>query len=640
MTKMISPAPKGWRGRGWIPGVHRGTDFGWMDADPDGTKRVVSAAAGTVVHESVGGGWNDGWGNQYIIDHGFGIYTTYNHFRTGTMQVDVGDVLPAGTYLGEMGQTGNADGDHLHFEVRINGTGGGNRVDPGPWLDGTQEIPGGSDPISGTQRQVRSDGEARRRIGAPNTSAPQGDPLPANDVGNFKGWVYGESVDGNNFWYVGTSGDFFWSGSFTEISTHDLKDMNAATIGPTQRQVRADGTARQRREPQTSSEMVSEIAASAIATFDGWIHGEKVDGNDAWFREASSKLFSWSGGFTDVGTHDLADLNPATPPAPGPTTRTVAASDAVNVRATPYTSAAAVTQLPAGSTVEVAGWTAGERVSGQGIWYKVDQGWAWSGGFTSQSTEGLAKLPAPTPPSGGINTDFKSFTPDSALATWIGSPNFNWRTPRPAGAAPTHVTMHWMDGTLAGTDAQFQKYESVSADGRGDGSASNYGVGQSAIHQYVREQDYQQADGDQNSNRWGLSIEHEGSTSSPVTQAVMNLSASLLAEIAKRYGWTEFVPYTDDPSAFRALPDATQLSYVTSFAAQNPTRRLVFPHKAWVATSCPGALDWQAVVRLANALLASPPDPDPEDIVVTREFVAAQVAAAEALAATWKGLLT
>lgn len=384
--------------------------------------------------------------------------------------------------------------------------------------------------------------------------------------------------------------------------------------------------------------MVSEIAASAIATFDGWIHGEAVSGNDVWFRGASSGLWSWSGGFTDTGTHDLADLNPVTPPDPDLATRTVAASNAVNVRTTPYTSAVAVAQLPAGSMVEVAGWVAGERVSGQGIWYKVDQGWAWSGGFTSQSTDGLAELPAPS--GGGINTDFKSFTPDSALAAWIGSPNFNWRAPRPAGAAPTHVTMHWMDGTLVGTDAQFQKYENVSADGRGDGSASNYGVGQSAIHQYVRERDYQQADGDQNSNRWGLSIEHEGSTSSPVTQAVMNLSARLLAEIAKRYGWTEFVPYTDDPAAFRALPDATQLAYVTSFAAQNPTRRLVFPHKAWVATSCPGTLDWQTVVRLANALLPSSPNPDPEDIVVTREFVTAQVTAAEALAALWKSLLT
>ena len=47
MTKMINPAPRGWRGRGWIPGVHRGTDFGFYNADPAGTKEVVVAADGT-----------------------------------------------------------------------------------------------------------------------------------------------------------------------------------------------------------------------------------------------------------------------------------------------------------------------------------------------------------------------------------------------------------------------------------------------------------------------------------------------------------------------------------------------------------------------------------------------------------------
>lgn len=492
------------------------------------------------------------------------------------------------------------------------------------------------------QRQVRSDVEARRRQGAPSTSAPQGDPLEAGTIGDFIGWVNGENVEGNNLWYIGAYGtnDYFWSGSFTEVSTHDLKDMNAPVVKPNQRQALSDGTARQRSTATTASPIVSEIPASAIATFDGWMRGESVSGNAVWFREAGTGLWSWSGGFTDTGTHDLPDLNPVTPPTPKPTTRTVD-DTSVNVRATPYTSDAVIAQLQPGAIVEVAGWTTGERVSNQGIWYKVAQGWAWSGGFTSQSTDGLESLPAPTPPSGGvIDPVYKTFKPDSALATWIGSPNYNYRTPRPAGAVPTHVTMHSMEGTLAGTDTQFQKYENV-VDGRGDGSASNYGVGQNAVHQYVRERDYQQADGDTSSNRWGISIEHEGSVTSPATQAVMDLSARLLVEIAKRYGWTQYVAYTDDPKVFRELPDATQLSIITTFAAQNPTRRLVFPHDAWAATECPGVLPWQSIIAAANKELAGvTPDPDPSEIILSREFVEAQVAAAEAQAALWKGLLS
>lgn len=143
MTKMINPAPNGWLVRGWIPGEHRGTDFGWYNADIDGSRRVVIAAPGAVIYESRGGGYNDGWGNQYIVDHGHGIYTTYNHLATGTMQLAVGQQVDAGTYVGQMGDTGRTNGEvHLHFEVRINGWGGDNRVDPGPWLSGSKEIPG------------------------------------------------------------------------------------------------------------------------------------------------------------------------------------------------------------------------------------------------------------------------------------------------------------------------------------------------------------------------------------------------------------------------------------------------------------------------------------------------------------------
>lgn len=483
------------------------------------------------------------------------------------------------------------------------------------------------------QRQVRSDNEARRRQGAPNTSAPQGDPLAANDVGNFQGWVTGESVEGNNLWYVGTSGDFFWSGSFTEVSTHDLPDLNKPSPSAgNQRQAGGD-LVNQRKTPTTSDPTVTQIPAGEVRTFDAWKRGQQVEGNDVWFREGASQLWSWSGGFTDTGTHDLSDLNEVTPPTPGPVTRTVG-DDSVNVRKTPYTSDVAITQLAAGSMVEVAGWTAGERVSNQGIWYKVPQGWAWSGGFTSQSTDGLQELSAPTPPSNDeINPIYKTFAPDSAVAKWVGSPNYNWYDPRPAGAIPTHVTMHWMDGTLAGTDAQFQKYSEVQ-NGVGDGSSSSYGVGQTEIHQYVREQDYQQADGDRNSNRWGLSIEHEGGTANPVTQAVMDLSAKLLVEIAKRYGWTEYVPFTDDVEAFRKKPDAEQLAYITNFAQANPKRRLVFPHKAWASTACPGTLDWQAIVAAANKQLAGDePDPTPGGVTVTREFVEAQIK-------LWASLLT
>lgn len=470
--------------------------------------------------------------------------------------------------------------------------------------------------LTPTQRQVRAGVQARRRIGAPSTSAPSGDPiLEAGAIGNFDGWVYGETVEGNSLWYVGISGDFFWSGSFTEVSSHDLKDMNPpAPVAGNQRQVLSTAPANQRAAATTSSPTVTQLAPNLITTFDGWINGDVISGNGVWFREESTQLYSWSGGFTDTGVHDLVDLNPKA------SERTVAGKTA-NVRTGPYTSEAIVSTLTPAAVVPVTQYVVGEAVDGIYVWYVVPGGFAWAGGFTSQSVDGLTKINTPPPSGGVIDPIYKTFKRDSALATWIGSPNYNWRAPRALGAAPTHITMHWMAGTLAGTDAQFQKYTEV-RDGVGNGSASNYGIGQTAIHQYVREQDYQQADGNQDSNRWGLSIEHEGSDTAPVTQAVMDLSAALLVEIAKRWGWTEY-----------RLGGVMSFAEVTQFAAANPTIRLVFPHKHWVATSCPGTLDYPAIVKAANKLLApTPPDPKPEGIVLTREFVQAQ-------ADLWNGLL-
>lgn len=56
---------------------------------------------------------HDGQAERYV--------TRYVHFRRWP-EVDVGDVVGAGTLLGHEGDTGNSTGNHLHFEVVINGT--------------------------------------------------------------------------------------------------------------------------------------------------------------------------------------------------------------------------------------------------------------------------------------------------------------------------------------------------------------------------------------------------------------------------------------------------------------------------------------------------------------------------------------
>jgi murein DD-endopeptidase MepM/ murein hydrolase activator NlpD len=78
---------------------------------------VYAADAGVVVRAA--GGWNGGYGNLVMIDHGNGYATVYAHLSQ--INVSVCQGVGAGTVIGAAGNTGNSFGAHLHFEVRKNG---------------------------------------------------------------------------------------------------------------------------------------------------------------------------------------------------------------------------------------------------------------------------------------------------------------------------------------------------------------------------------------------------------------------------------------------------------------------------------------------------------------------------------------
>lgn len=73
---------------------------------------------------------NASYGNCVKIDHGNGYYTLYAHMQKG-LSVRNGDYVKKGQVLGYMGNSGNAYGGHLHFEVWQ----GNNRIDPTNYLD-------------------------------------------------------------------------------------------------------------------------------------------------------------------------------------------------------------------------------------------------------------------------------------------------------------------------------------------------------------------------------------------------------------------------------------------------------------------------------------------------------------------------
>ena len=101
-----------------------------IDIAADYGSEVRSAGAGTVIFA----GWKgNGGGYQVWISHGSNLYTTYNHMSA--ISVGYGQTVSSGQQVGRVGQSGDATGPHLHFEVwRGPVWSGGSRVNPLAYL--------------------------------------------------------------------------------------------------------------------------------------------------------------------------------------------------------------------------------------------------------------------------------------------------------------------------------------------------------------------------------------------------------------------------------------------------------------------------------------------------------------------------
>ncbi len=103
--------------------LHAGTDLAGGCGIP-----IYAARGGQVVYA----GWNGGYGNFILINHGDGISTGYAHIATGKTFVRYGEQVSTGTHIADVGSTGGSTGCHLHFEVRE----GGKAINPVPFMRG------------------------------------------------------------------------------------------------------------------------------------------------------------------------------------------------------------------------------------------------------------------------------------------------------------------------------------------------------------------------------------------------------------------------------------------------------------------------------------------------------------------------
>ncbi len=88
--------------------------------------KVNAANNGKVVFE----GYLGVYGNTLIIDHGFGVFSLYGHLSD--FLVKTGEVVHKNQYVAVTDTSGLAGGDHLHFDILIDGY----YVNPLEWWDG------------------------------------------------------------------------------------------------------------------------------------------------------------------------------------------------------------------------------------------------------------------------------------------------------------------------------------------------------------------------------------------------------------------------------------------------------------------------------------------------------------------------
>lgn len=104
---------------------HNGVDF-----TPGGGSPIYSIADGVVKYAEVS---DYGFGNHVIISseiNGQTVEALYAHMQMNSSPLHIGDTVKVGDFVGLVGATGVATGNHLHFEIKVDGQ----YVDPFAWL--------------------------------------------------------------------------------------------------------------------------------------------------------------------------------------------------------------------------------------------------------------------------------------------------------------------------------------------------------------------------------------------------------------------------------------------------------------------------------------------------------------------------
>ncbi len=98
-------------------GYYNGYHYWAIDIPGGYGTPIYASDSGRIVEAKYG--WNGGFGNTILIDHGNGYFTRYGHMSS--LEILDGYVSK-GQVIGYMGSTGRSTGTHLHFEILLGGS--------------------------------------------------------------------------------------------------------------------------------------------------------------------------------------------------------------------------------------------------------------------------------------------------------------------------------------------------------------------------------------------------------------------------------------------------------------------------------------------------------------------------------------
>ena len=120
------PLPSSWNtlsslfGSRTHPITGRPNNHTGIDIPASRNTEIYAAKSGVVVTST----YNSSYGNYVVVSHSDGTSTLYAHMNR--RNATVGQTVSQGQVIGYVGTTGSSTGNHLHFEIRVNGS----RVDP------------------------------------------------------------------------------------------------------------------------------------------------------------------------------------------------------------------------------------------------------------------------------------------------------------------------------------------------------------------------------------------------------------------------------------------------------------------------------------------------------------------------------